>query len=91
MPKSRNNSRGCSFAIKRGLETLIVGTAFLGTSIAQVPTAQANSPSPGTIIENQATGSFVNPATSDRINIESNIVQVTVAEVAEILGNKVPP
>ncbi len=84
MPKSRNNSRGCSFAIKRGLETLIVGTAFLGTSIAQVPTAQANSPSPGTIIENQATGSFVNPATSDRINIESNIVQVTVAEVAGV-------
>lgn len=56
---------------------------FLGTSL--VPTrVLAASPVPGTVIENQATGSFLDPATSNRINIESNLVQVTVAEVAGI-------
>jgi hypothetical protein len=48
----------------------------------------AASPTPGTVIQNQATGSFVdssdsNPNTNTK-SIESNIVQVTVAEVAAL-------
>ncbi|MEM1252859.1 MAG: SdrD B-like domain-containing protein [Cyanobacteria bacterium P01_H01_bin.21] len=44
--------------------------------------AWANGPAPGTVIENQATGSFVDPSDSSTKLIESNVVQVTVAEVA---------
>ena len=46
--------------------------------------AWAASPVPGSVIENQATGTFVNPSNSDRVNIESNLVQVTVAEVTGV-------
>lgn len=48
-----------------------------------VPNALANSPPAGTVIRNQATGSFTAPDSGTR-NIESNIVSVTVAEVAGI-------
>lgn len=44
----------------------------------------ATSPTPGTVIDNQATGSFVDSADSTTKQIESNVVQVTVAEVAGI-------
>jgi uncharacterized repeat protein (TIGR01451 family) len=46
--------------------------------------AIAASPAPGTVIENQATGSFVDPADATAIPIESNVVQVIVAEVMGI-------
>lgn len=40
---------------------------------------------PGTVINNQATGSFTDPANNDQeVLIESNVVQVTIAEVAGI-------
>lgn len=44
----------------------------------------AASPSAGTVIDNQATGSFVDSADSTTKQIESNVVKVTVAEVAGI-------
>ncbi len=49
-------------------------------------TAVAQIPSPGTIIENQVTGSFSieGDATNAVIPVESNIVSITVAEVAGI-------
>lgn len=45
--------------------------------------ADAGSPTPGTVIENQATGSFLDPNLGTQ-NIESNVVRVTVGEVAGI-------
>ncbi|KPQ33797.1 MAG: conserved repeat domain [Phormidesmis priestleyi Ana] len=62
------------------LSLLVTGGALLPSAIAW---ADANSPAPGTVIQNQATGSFSDPDSGIR-NIESNIVEVTVAEVAGI-------
>jgi uncharacterized repeat protein (TIGR01451 family) len=45
---------------------------------------RAASPTPGTIIENQATGSYVDDADNSTKNIESDKVTLTVAEVAGI-------
>ncbi len=39
---------------------------------------------PGTVINNQATGSFTDPANNKEVLIESNTVKVTIAEVAGI-------
>ena len=61
-----------------------MGIVFLGTHIVPLQSAWAASPPPGIVIENQATGSYFNPVSSDRVELESNIVQVTVAEVAGI-------
>lgn len=44
----------------------------------------AASPTAGTVIDNQATGSFIDSTDSTTKQIESNVVQVTVAEVAGI-------
>jgi hypothetical protein len=44
----------------------------------------AASPTPGTVIQNQATGSFVDTSDGSTKAIESNLVQVTIAEVAGI-------
>ncbi|WP_300636528.1 hypothetical protein [Mastigocoleus sp. MO_188.B34] len=44
----------------------------------------AASPAPGTVIDNQATGSFTDPSDGTEKQIESNTVTVTVAEVAGI-------
>ena len=44
----------------------------------------AASPPPGTVVDNQATGSFIEPINNTEIQIESNIVQVEIAEVAGI-------
>ena len=60
---------------------LTAGSVWLPSAIAW---ADANSPTPGTVITNQATGSFVDPSDSSLQLIESNEVQVTVAEVAGI-------
>ncbi len=60
------------------LSMLVTGGVLLPGAIAW---ADANSPAPGTVIQNQATGSFVDPNDGTKL-IESNIVTVTVAEVA---------
>ncbi len=44
----------------------------------------AATPPPGTVVDNQATGSFIEPINNTEIQIESNIVQVEIAEVAGI-------
>jgi uncharacterized repeat protein (TIGR01451 family) len=58
---------------------------LLGSSLAWAEVAQADVPA-GTIIENRATGSFDDPfAPADTsVSVESNLVTVTVAEVAGI-------
>jgi uncharacterized repeat protein (TIGR01451 family) len=61
------------------LTTLLISSAGLVT----LP-AIAASPTPGTVIDNQATGSFVDPADASEIPIESNTVQIIVAEVMGI-------
>jgi trimeric autotransporter adhesin len=64
--------------------SLIIGTLFLGGSSLASLSALAASPTPNTIIDNQATGSFVDDADNSVKPLESNIVIVTVAEVAGI-------
>ena len=64
------------------LRSLLLTGLLAGSSLWL--TAQAASPPAGSIIENQATGSFVNPLNSSEIQIQSNTVKVTVAEVAGI-------
>jgi hypothetical protein len=44
----------------------------------------AASPTPGTVIQNQATGSYVDTSDNTTKNVESDIVSVTMAEVAGI-------
>lgn len=44
----------------------------------------AASPSPGTVIENQATGSYVDNADASTETVQSEVVKMTVAEVAGI-------
>ncbi|MEL6260619.1 MAG: hypothetical protein AAFR12_06085 [Cyanobacteria bacterium J06626_6] len=56
----------------------------MGSTILSTAIALASTPPPGTIIQNQATGSFTDPSLGTQ-NIESNIVSVTVAEVAGIV------
>lgn len=60
---------------------LASGGALLPTAIAW---AGADSPAPGTVIQNQATGSYTEPSDGSTQLIESNVVEVTVAEVAGI-------
>ncbi len=60
----------------------ILGTG--STLLLPAAIAIANSPPAGTVIQNQATGSFTDPGSGSTENIESNIVLVTVAEVAGI-------
>ncbi|MEI1373435.1 hypothetical protein PQG02_06200 [Nostoc sp. UHCC 0926] len=57
---------------------------FLNSTLLQVLPALAASPTPGTVIDNQATGSFIDSTDNTEKQIESNIVKVTVAEVAGI-------
>ena len=64
--------------------TVIAATLLSGGVLLPGMMAWANSPIPGTVIENQATGSFVDPSDSSTKLIESNVVQVSVAEVAGI-------
>ncbi len=59
---------------------LLTGSNWLSA----LPLLAANS-TPGTVIDNQATGSFTDPNDSNNeVQIESNVVQVEVAEVAGI-------
>ncbi len=79
-----NNEKwhGARFASIRRLllSALVSGSVLLPSAIAW---ADANSPVPGSIIRNQATGSFTDPSSGTQ-NIESNIVEVTVSEVTGI-------
>jgi hypothetical protein len=58
---------------------------LVGGSLAGGRPAQADVP-PGTVIENQATGSFDDPfgPVNTSVTVESNLVTVTVAEVAGV-------
>jgi uncharacterized repeat protein (TIGR01451 family) len=62
---------------------LIAALLISSSGLVMLP-AIAASPTPGTVIDNQATGSFVDPADASAIPIESNVVQVVVAEVMGI-------
>jgi hypothetical protein len=61
-------------------------TVFISTSSVLFPwlPALAASPTPGTVIENQATGSYTDDADGSTQNVLSDKVTVTVAEVAGI-------
>ncbi|MEL6813378.1 MAG: SdrD B-like domain-containing protein [Cyanobacteria bacterium J06598_3] len=75
------SSLSISLSLRRLLlASLVSGSAVLPAAIAW---AGAGSPAPGTVIQNQATGTFSDPNLGSQ-NIESNIVQVTVAEVTGI-------
>lgn len=63
---------------------LIAVTLFAGLQTLPISAALAAGAAPGTVIRNQATGSFVDPKEGLQENIESNVVQVTVAEVAGV-------
>ncbi len=62
------------------LSVLATGSALFPAALVLAVT---NSPAPGSVIQNQATGSFTDPSTGTQL-IESNIVEVTVLEVAGI-------
>lgn len=62
----------------------MVATLFAGLQTLSMTAALAAGSAPGTVIRNQATGSFVDTKDGSLENIESNVVQVTVAEVAGI-------
>ncbi|MEL6459142.1 MAG: GEVED domain-containing protein [Cyanobacteria bacterium J06621_15] len=65
--------------------SLLIATLFSSSSFLPLFPVLAASPAPGTVIDNQATGSFTDPNNGNtEIQIESNIVQVEVAEVAGI-------
>ncbi|MDZ8221873.1 beta strand repeat-containing protein [Nostoc sp. ChiVER01] len=57
---------------------------FLSGTLLQVLPTLAASPTPGTVIDNQVTGSFTDSTDNTEKQVESNIVKVTVAEVAGI-------
>lgn len=63
---------------------LLLAAVVTGNTLFSTAVVWANSPPPGTVIQNQATGSFTDPGSGNTENIESNIVSVTVAEVAGI-------
>ncbi|MGF1602313.1 MAG: GEVED domain-containing protein [Thermosynechococcaceae cyanobacterium] len=70
------------YALKANV--LLATAVFTGVNVLPLTAVLAASPAPGTIIENQATGSFVNPADGSSKAIESNVVQVKVIEVAGV-------
>jgi hypothetical protein len=70
-------------AAKRYRSLTTIGL-LLSSSLLPLLPAQAVSPPPGTIIENQATATFTDAADGSTGNILSDKVSVTVAEVAGI-------
>ncbi|BAY82189.1 hypothetical protein NIES267_16680 [Calothrix parasitica NIES-267] len=65
--------------------SLIVAALFSSSSLLPMFPVLAASPAPATVIDNQATGSFTDPNDGNtEVQIESNVVQVEVAEVAGI-------
>lgn len=70
---------------------LVTAILTTGSWLPILPVLAASPPA-GTVIDNQATGSFTDTADNTDKQIESNVVQVTVAEVAgiTITANSVP-
>lgn len=68
-----------------GLQRLLLSVLATGSALlpAALALALTDSPAPGTVIQNQATGSFTDPDTGTR-NVESNIVEITVLEISGI-------
>ncbi len=62
----------------------IAASLFAGLQVFPIASVFAAGPAPGTVIRNQATGTFVDAKDGSLETIESNVVQVTVAEVAGI-------
>ena len=63
---------------------LLVATLFLGGALVPGKPAIAASPPAGTVIENQATGSFTDTSDNSTKTVLSDIVTLKVAEVAGI-------
>ncbi|MEH2146380.1 hypothetical protein [Nostoc sp.] len=82
--KKSNNQRQKDQKGKSYSTVIILLYLFLNSTLIQVLPALAASPTPGTVIDNQATGSFIDSTDNTEKQIESNIVKVTVAEVAGI-------
>ncbi|WP_375499722.1 hypothetical protein [uncultured Nostoc sp.] len=82
--KKSNNQRQKDQKGKSYSPVIILLYLFLNSTLLQVLPALAASPTPGTVIDNQATGSFVDSTDNTEKQIESNTVKVTVAEVAGI-------
>jgi hypothetical protein len=82
------NSRGLIAKYYRTIliAALLSGGSWLGSLNAL---ADQNSPTPGTLIENQATAQFTDAADGTLGNIVSEKVTVTVAEVAGIAASNV--
>ncbi|MEH1842152.1 MAG: GEVED domain-containing protein [Nostoc sp.] len=63
---------------------IILPYLFISYNLLQLLPILAASPTPGTVIDNQVTGSFIDFTDNTEKQVESNIVKVTVAEVAGI-------
>ncbi|EKV03555.1 hypothetical protein Lepto7375DRAFT_5860 [Leptolyngbya sp. PCC 7375] len=79
-----NQSKTNRRRLSKRARTVIAAMLLSGGILSPGMIAWANGPAPGTIIRNQATGSFVDPSDSSTQTIISNEVQVEVAEVAGI-------
>lgn len=84
-----SNSKFCSSVSPKSknrfydYRSLLVSFLVVGSNLLSALPLLAETP--GTVINNQATGSFTDPANNDQeVLIESNTVQVTIAEVAGI-------
>ncbi|MEH2325189.1 MAG: hypothetical protein V7K32_16840 [Nostoc sp.] len=82
--KKSNNQRQKDQKGKSYSPVIILLYLFLNSTLLQVLPALAASPTPGTVIDNQATGSFIDSTDNTEKQIESNTVKVTVAEVTGI-------
>ncbi len=89
-PKLKSNPRCKNKRNRRNkriykYRSLLVAALFSSSSLLPMFPVLAASPTPGTVIDNQATGSFTDPNDgNNEVQIESNVVQVEVAEVAGI-------
>jgi trimeric autotransporter adhesin len=68
----------------RYCHSLVIISLLSSGSFLSIAPALADSPTPGTAIENQATGSFIDDSDSSTQTVESDKVTLTVAEVAGI-------
>jgi uncharacterized repeat protein (TIGR01451 family) len=82
--KKSNHQRQKDRKGKSCFRAIILISLFLSGNLIQVLPALAASPTAGTVIDNQATGSFIDSTDNTEKQIESNTVRVTVAEVAGI-------
>lgn len=77
-----NNRYQTNIAMRRYSLATILGV--IGYNLFWLPAALAQTVTAGTTITNQATGSFIDSADNSVKDLESNIVSVTMAEVAGI-------